>query len=400
MHTDTSAVHLTLPDDAHGAVAVPIYQTSIFAPAEPAGIADGLTRPGGAYVYSRYANPTVRALEKALAELEGGAAALVTASGMGAINAVLLGALRAGDHLVAQRRLYGGTHAVLADLEARFGIAVTYVSGADPEELRSALRPETRLLYLETIANPTGWVSDLPALAAVARPAGVLTVVDNTFATPVLCQPIRYGADVVVHALTKYIGGHSDVTGGAAVFADHDRYHRIWDYTVELGVAADPFAAWLTIRGLKTLPIRMRRQEENAALLAERLAAHPAVEAVRWPGRPDHPSHAVATRLLSGYGAVFTFDLAGGRAAADAFVSRVRLVRHAASLGGVETLVLHPASTSHRQLDAEQLAAAGIGAGTVRISVGIEHPDDLWDDLSGALAAGDGAVAAAPGHYL
>src|SRR2546429_442992 len=241
MHPDTRAAHVTVADDPYGAVAVPLYQTSTFAPPDPADLA----------------------------------------------------------------------------------------GGADPAELRAATRPEPRFLYLETIATPTGWVSDLPALAAVARDAGVVTVVDNTFATPVLCQPIRYGADVVVHSATKYLGGHSDVVLGAAVFADRERYLGVWKQAVGLGVAAAPFAAWLGIRGVKTLPLRMRRQCDNAAYLAPRLAAHPAVDAVHWPGLPDHPSHPVAGRLLSGYGATFSVDLAGGRPAADRLVQPPPAVRPA-----------------------------------------------------------------------
>ncbi|MEJ3746885.1 aminotransferase class I/II-fold pyridoxal phosphate-dependent enzyme [Actinomycetes bacterium KLBMP 9797] len=386
MRPDTRAVHVTAPPIAGSSpLSVPIYQTSAFVFDDLDVFATGMTRPDAAYVYTRFANPTVRALEEAVADLEGGAAAIATSSGMGAINAYLHATLRAGDHVVAQRQLYGGTYAVLRELTERYGIAVSYVSGHDADEVRAAIGPRSRLLYLETIANPTGHVSDLPALAAVAREAGLRTVVDNTFASPMLCQPIRHGADVVIHSATKYLGGHSDVTGGIAVFADEAHYREVWGHTVEFGVTADPFAAWLTIRGLHTLPLRMRRHGDNAAILARRLAAHPAVDAVHWAGLPAHPSHEVASRLLSGYGATFCFDLAGGNAAGRAFAEKVRLVRLAPSLGGTETLVLHPASTSHRQLSADELSAAGIGAGTIRISVGIEDADDLWDDLNQAL---------------
>ncbi|MEU4236992.1 aminotransferase class I/II-fold pyridoxal phosphate-dependent enzyme [Actinoplanes sp. NPDC026619] len=388
MHPETRVVHVVAPVPAAAGsrpMAVPLYQTSSFAFDDPAVLADSMTRPDGAFVYSRMTNPTVRALEETVAALENGAAALATSSGMGAINLLLHGLLRSGDHVVAQRSLYGGTYATLQDLSVRYGIGVTYISGHDAEELRAAIRPTTRVLYLETISNPTGHVSDLPALAPIARAAGVLTVVDNTFATPLLGRPIEQGADIVVHSATKYLGGHSDVTGGLAVFADEDRYREMWEHAVEFGAAADPFAAWLTLRGMQTLPLRMRRHEENAAVVAGFLNDHPAVAAVRWTGLADHPSHAVASRFLSGFGATFCFDLAGGYDAAVAFSTKIGLISLAPSLGGTGTVLMHPASTSHRQLDEDELAAAGIGTGMIRIAVGIEHPDDLLADLGQAL---------------
>ena len=228
-------------------------------------------------------------------------------------------------------------------------------------------------------------VGDLPAFLAAGKQAGLVTVVDNTFATPILCRPLDHGADVVLHSATKYLGGHSDVTGGVLVFAEEERYRRAWLHTMELGAAADPFAAWLIIRGIQTLPLRMERHCANAGQLAERLAAHPAVTSVRWPGRADHPDHAVARKFLAGFGGMLAFDLAGGREAGRSFAKGIRLARLAASLGGVETTLMHPASTSHRQLDADALAAAGIGEGTIRVSVGIEDAGDLWADLSQAL---------------
>ncbi|MFI9007825.1 trans-sulfuration enzyme family protein [Actinosynnema sp. NPDC053489] len=384
MKPDTRVVHTPAPVPTSTPLSVPLYQTSGFAFDDPDAFADGMTRPDGAFVYTRFGNPTVRALEDAVAALEGGTAALATSSGMGAINAVLLAALGAGDHVIAQRALYGGTLALLRDLAQRWGVEVTYVGGHDPEEVRAALRPRTRVLYLETIANPTGHVSDLPAVSAAAGD-DVLVVVDNTFASPLLCRPVEHGADVVVHSTTKYLGGHSDVTGGVAVFADDARYRETWRHSVELGVTPDPFAAWLTVRGLRTLALRVRRHEENAAVLARRLADHPAVRVVHWPGLDTHPSHAVAARLLGGFGSTFSFDLADAEAG-RAFVTGLDLVRLAPSLGGTETLVLHPAATSHRQLDDAQLAAAGITGGTIRLSVGIEDADDLWEDIAGALA--------------
>ncbi|MFE6866395.1 trans-sulfuration enzyme family protein [Kitasatospora sp. NPDC057692] len=365
----------------------PLHQGHVFAFPDSDALADAFGGPDKAFLYSRHGNPTVRSLERAVADLEGGSGALAASSGMGAITTVLLALLRSGDHVIAQRRLYGGTFATLADLVERWGVEVTHVSGDDPEEVRAALRPTTRLLHLETVSNPTARVTDLPALIGAAREAGVLSVVDNTFTTPLLCRPIEHGADIVIHSATKYLGGHSDVLAGLAVFADPEVHHRVWHHGVEQGAALDPFAAWLTLRGMQTLGLRMRRHNESALDLAGRLAAHPAVAAVHHPGLPGHPDHERARRLLpDGQGGVFAFDLAGGREAARAFVGAVRLASLAPSLGGVHTLVLHPASTSHRQLSDEELTAAGIGPGTVRLSVGIEHPEDLWADLEQALA--------------
>ncbi|MFE6051275.1 trans-sulfuration enzyme family protein [Kitasatospora sp. NPDC056446] len=366
---------------------VPLHQGHLFAFETADALVQAHEGPDGAFFYNRYGNPTVRSLEGAVADLEGGTGALATASGMGAITTVLLALLRTGDHVVAQRSLYGGTFALLADLAERRGVTVTLVGGDDPAEVEAALRPETRVLYLETVSNPTTRVTDLPGLIGVAKRAGVPSVVDNTFATPLLCRPIEHGADIVVHSATKYLGGHSDVLAGIAVFADPDLHRRVWQQSLELGATVDPFAAWLTLRGMQTLALRVRRHCDTALDLAGRLSGHPAVAAVHYPGLPAHPDHELARRLLpDGHGGVLAFDLAGGREAARAFTESVRLASLAPSLGGVHSLVLHPASTSHRQLSDEELAAAGVGAGLVRMSVGIEHPEDIWADVEQALA--------------
>ncbi|MGW7052638.1 trans-sulfuration enzyme family protein [Streptomyces sp. NPDC054887] len=366
-------------------VGVPLHQGHVFAFDTADAMADAFHEPD-TFLYSRLGNPTVRSLEDAVARLEHGTAAHSFASGMGAINGVLLAMLSSGDHVIAQSCLYGGTYAVLGDLAERWGVEVTYVSGTDPEEVRRAVRPTTRLLYLETIANPTTRVADLPALIAEASEHGVPTVVDNTFASPLLCRPLELGADVVVHSATKYLAGHADVLGGVAVFRDAELYGRIRHYAVEQGASTDPFAAWLTLRGMQTLALRMERQCANALELAGRLAAHPAVSAARHPGLESHPDHAIARRVLSGGGGgVVSFDLAAGREAGRTFIEAVRLASLSPSLGDVKTFVMHPASTSHRQLDAQALETAGIGPGTVRLSVGIEHVEDLWADLEQAL---------------
>ncbi|GAA4234750.1 methionine-gamma-lyase [Streptosporangium album] len=387
LRPETRTVHLPQPQlDGSRPIAVPLYQTSGFVFDDPAVFADGMGRPDGAFVYGRLSNPTVRSLEEAVAGLEGGVGAVATGSGMGAINSVLLGLLKPGDHLIAQKPLYGGTATMINDLAGRFQIAVSYVPEDDPAALRAAVRPQTRLVYLETIANPVTQVADLPGMCAAAREAGLVSVVDNTFASPILCRPLEHGADVVVHSTTKYLSGHTDVLGGIAVFASDELYRKVWHFAVELGATADPFAAWLTLRGIQTLPLRMERHCFNTRELAIRLDNHPAVSAVHWPGLPSHPSHELATKLLPDFGGVFSFDLVGGREAGERFMSSVRLALLAPSLGGVETLILHPATTSHRSLTAEELARHGIGEGTVRVAVGIEHIEDLWADFAQALS--------------
>ncbi|MGC5011215.1 trans-sulfuration enzyme family protein [Streptosporangium sp. DT93] len=384
---ETRTVHLPQPPlNGSRPITVPLYQTSGFAFDDPAVFADGMGRPDGAYVYGRMSNPTVRSLEEAVSGLEGGVGAVATGSGMGAINAVLFGLLAPGDHLIAQKPLYGGTAAMINDMAGRFGIAVTYVAEDDPAELRAAVRPETKLVYLETIANPVTQVADLPGMCAVAREAGLISVVDNTFASPILCRPIEHGADIVVHSTTKYLSGHTDVLGGIAVFASDELYRKVWAFAGKLGSTPDPFAAWLTLRGMQTLALRMERHCFNTRELATRLDAHPAVSTVYWPGLPSHSSYELAAKLLPDFGGVFSFDLVGGREAGERFMSAVRLALLAPSLGGVETLILHPATTSHRTLTAEELARHGIGEGTVRVAVGIEHIEDLWADIEQALS--------------
>ena len=384
----TRAVHPPVPQDFPGRpVSVPIYQTSVFAHDNIKELTDSLNDPRGGFAYSRNANPTVRALEQAVAGLEGGVAGVATSSGMGAI-AVALGAhLRTGAHLVVQRSIYGGTMALLQDLIGRWGVRISEVDGADPAAVAAAFTDDTAVLYLETISNPMTGVADIAGAAALARAAGVITVVDNTFATPLLCRPLELGADVVVHSATKYLGGHSDVTGGVAVYGEEQRFRAGWAHAVTTGVTPDPFAAWLVLRGLQTLPLRIRAACANATELASRLAAHPGVAAVHHPSRPEHPQHALAAGMLAAPGAMLSFDLAGGRHAAARFAESVRLLTQAPSLGGVETLVMHPASASHRAYSDDALAAAGISQGTVRISTGVEDVDDLWADIEQALAA-------------
>jgi cystathionine beta-lyase/cystathionine gamma-synthase len=296
--------------------------------------------------------------------------------------------LSRGTHVVVTDDSYRRTRQFLNQTLPRYGVEVSTVPAGDYEALEDAIRPTTRVLISESPTNPYNRILDLERFADIGRRHRVKTVIDATFATPYNQRPIEWGVDVVIHSATKYLGGHDDVTLGLVISAREQAHRALWKHTVDLGFAADPFAAWLTLRGLKTLPLRMDRHCANAAHLARKLAAHPAVTRVHWPGLPDHPDHDTARRLLAGFGGMVAFDLAGGREAGLAFVTGLRLAALAPSLGGAETLVLHPASTSHRQMDAATLRASGIGEGTVRVSVGLEHPDDLWADFEQALAAG------------
>jgi cystathionine beta-lyase/cystathionine gamma-synthase len=382
----TRAIHAgRLPLPAERPLATPIWQTSAFVFDDAEHYADTLRQPRQGYVYSRYENPTTAALEATVADLEGAAEGLATASGMGAIATVLLSLAGTGDHVVAQRELYGGSHSLLAHTAPRFGIEVGFVDAGDPDAVRAALRPATRAIYAETIANPTMTVADLPALAGAGAAAGIPLVVDNTVASPYLCRPLEHGADIVVHSATKYLGGHSDVVGGLALFADPERHAAAWRTMIELGASPDPFAAWLVLRGVKTLPLRMRAHGANARRLAELLDAHPKVARVYWPGLPGHPTARLAAELLDGDPGLLSFDLEGGRAAGRRFIEATRVAKLAASLGSVETLVSHPASTTHRQFAPDALAAAGIGEGMVRVSVGLEDGADLAEDFTRAL---------------
>jgi cystathionine beta-lyase/cystathionine gamma-synthase len=382
----TRAIHAgRLPMPAEPPLAAPIWQTSTFVFDDAEHYAHTLHQPREGYVYTRYENPTTAALEATVANLEGAAEGLATASGMGAIATVLLSLAGTGGHVVAQRDLYGGTYSLLAHTAPRFGIEVSFVDAGDPDAVRAAVGPTTRAIYAETVANPTMNVADLPALAGAAGEAGLPLVVDNTVASPYLCRPIEHGAAVVVHSATKYLGGHSDVVGGLALFADPERHDAAWRTMIELGASPDPFAAWLVLRGVKTLALRMRAHGANARRLADLLDAHPKVARVHWPGLPSHPTAQLAAKLLDGDPGMLSFDLEGGRAAGRRFIEATRVAKLAASLGSTETLVSHPASTTHRQLSPEALAAAGIGEGMVRVSVGLEDADDLADDFTRAL---------------
>ncbi len=372
---------------------LPVYRSSTFRFRTSQDYADVLGDRRAGYTYSRIDNPTADTFAAAVASLEGhGAATAVTgqpfSSGMAAISSVLLALCSAGSHVVAPAAVYGGTYSLLTRVLARFGVDTTFVDQTDLDAVRAALRPRTALVYAETIANPTTTVADLPSLAALASGAGVPLVVDNTFASPAVCRPLVHGASVVVHSATKFIGGHSDVTGGVAV-GPPELMARVRSVRIDTGGALSPDDAFLLHRGLATLPVRVERESANALTVARALQGHRRVARVEYPGLASHPQHELAARLFdqARYGAVVTVTPRGGRGAGMAFCDALRLASVATSLGGVHTVVSHVASTTHRQFDDAALAAAGIDPAAVRISVGLEDAEDLVADMSQALDA-------------
>lgn len=364
-------------DPATGAVMPPIHTSVTFAQ-EAVGVHRG-------YVYSRAGNPTRDALERCLAALEGGSRALAFASGMAA-TATALDLLDAGAHLIAPYDGYGGTFRLLSEVRPRSAaLKVSFVDCADLGAIESAIRPETRMLWLETPTNPLLRIQDLAGAAAIARRHGILTVVDNTFATPVFQRPLEHGCDIVMHSATKYLGGHSDVLGGLLVTADADLGKRLQALRSMAGGVAGPFDSYLILRGIKTLALRMERHAANAQAIAERLRTHPRVARVYYPGLPEHPGHALALRQMDGFGGMVSFDVRGDAEAAQAFLGRLEVFTLAESLGGVESLAGYPATMSHSAMPAAARHSAGIGDSLVRLSIGIEDVADLIADLEAAL---------------
>jgi cystathionine beta-lyase/cystathionine gamma-synthase len=367
-------------------VSTPIYQTATYAFEDPEALAD-LIRQGkdAGFVYSRWHNPTRAALEEIVSDLEGGERAVSFSSGMAAISTVLGALVRAGDHAVASPVLYGGTFAVMNRILPRWGIEVTLAKSHRTEDMLAAVRSETKVVYTETIGNPRMPVADLEALGGASRERGVQLVVDNTFASPYLCNPLALGASIVVHSTTKYIGGHSDLTGGIAV-GDRDTMREVRELSIDLGGVAGPLDAWLALRGLQTLALRMERHCGNAEALAQLLQSHEKVAEVWYPGLPSHPDHDVAARILPrGFSGMLAFELAGGLEAGRRFQEAVEVAVVGASLGSTHTLVVHPSTVTHTQMTPGEREAQGITDGLVRVSAGIEDPEDLLEDFDRAL---------------
>ncbi len=382
---ETLAVHAGIGDHEFHPVIPPIYQTSTFT-FESA--AHGAALFGGqqsGYIYTRMGNPTVEALEKCLAALEGGHKALACGSGMAAIHTCLMGLLAAGDHVVCSDAVYGPTCTLIGDFLARFGVESTFVDTSDLDATRAAMRDNTKVVYVETPGNPTLVITDIAAVAGIAHEHGATLVVDNTFMGPAMQQPLTLGADIVVHSLTKSLNGHADVIGGAIIVADEPTYLTMRKTLNQLGGVLCPLEAFLVHRGVKTLALRVRAQSDNALKIARFLASHPAVAWVRYPGLPDHPQQELAKRQMSGGGALITFELRGGISAGRHLLNGVRLCALAVSLGGIETLIQHPASMTHASMGSEARRRAHITDGLVRLSVGIENADDIIADLTQAL---------------
>ncbi|TMH33961.1 MAG: O-acetylhomoserine aminocarboxypropyltransferase/cysteine synthase [Betaproteobacteria bacterium] len=418
---DTLCLHAgQIPDTATGSRALPIYQTTsfVFDSADHAASLFNLQTFGN--VYSRISNPTVAALEERVAALEGGRAALAAATGMAAQMTALLTLAQNGDHIVAARTLYGGTFSQFAVTFAQFGIEASFVDSADPENFRRALKPNTKALYAETIGNPQLNVLDIEAVAAIARDAGVPLVIDNTLASPYLCRPIEYGADIVIHSATKYLGGHGTTMGGVIVESGRfdwgngkfpqmtspsRGYHGVifhetfgdFGFTMKarmetmrtLGATLSPFSAFLLLQGIETLHLRMPRHCESALAVARHLAEHPLVDWVSYPLLAGHADESLARRYLSrGAGGILTFGVKGGAAAGVRFIEGVQFLSHLANVGDAKTLVIHPASTTHRQLDEDEQRAAGVLPEMVRLSIGLETLDDILWDIDQALERG------------
>jgi cystathionine beta-lyase/cystathionine gamma-synthase len=374
----TRAVHVAQePDPVTGAVITPIYQTSTYAQ-EDIGVHRG-------YEYSRTDNPTRSVLQQVIASLENGRYGLAFASGMAA-ELTITQLLRSGDHIVAGDDLYGGTYRLFSRVLEQYGVTFSSVDTTNVDAVRDAMRPETRMVWIETPTNPLLKIVDIAAIAEVAHAAGTLLVVDNTFATPYLQQPLTLGADIVVHSATKYLGGHSDLVMGALVTSNQEVYETLKFHQNASGAVPGPFDSWLLLRGLKTLELRMQRHSDNALAVARYLEGKPGVRLVLYPGLPSHLQHALAARQMrNGFGGIVTIDLEGGEEAARAFLRRTRLFITAESLGGVESLADHPAIMTHASVPLHLREAAGISGGLIRLSVGIENEADLLADLAGAL---------------
>ncbi len=386
LHPETRAIRAGRADN-ETALAPILWATTTFVTPTVAEGRRMATTTGANRFYTRYGNPTVRGFEEAIAELENAEDARAFASGMGAITGVVLGLCSKGDHIVAQKQLYAGTQLLLQGACARFGIDVTFVDGFTPGAFAEAVRPgKTQLVFVETPANPRLGIVDLDEVCAIRGP---MKIVDSTFATPLGQRPLDHGADLVIHSATKAIAGHNDATLGV-VAGNSELLAWLWQFAVLQGANASPFDAMNGLRGLRTLGVRLRQQSESAQRLAEMLEGHPAVSAVSYPGLTSHPQHELATRQMRTYGGLLAFDLAGGLEAGRRFVEATKVAQLATSLGGPETLVTHPASTTHVGLLPEELEESGILPGTVRVSLGLEHADDIIDDFAQALAVAQG----------
>ncbi|HVP27091.1 MAG TPA: PLP-dependent aspartate aminotransferase family protein [Candidatus Bathyarchaeia archaeon] len=381
----TKAVHAGQhPDPSTGSIAVPIYETStfVFENAEQGAARFAGTASG--YIYTRLGNPTIRALEKNIAELENGEDARACASGMAAIHMAVTSVAKKGDHVISTDCLYGGTQKLFSDILPKFGIEFSFVDTSIVGNIEASIKENTKLIFIETPSNPTLKLTDLQATAKIAKEHGIKTAADNTFMSPYFQRPIEFGIDASIHSLTKYLNGHSDVVGGIIV-ANNTFIKTLDPLLKNTGATLGPFEAWLTLRGTKTLPLRMERHNENAMKVAQFLEKHPKVQRVYYPGLESHPQHELAKKQMSGFGGMISFDLKGGLEAGRKLMNSVKLCSLAVSLGAVETLIQHPASMTHAVVPKEERLKSGITDSLVRLSVGIEDVEDIIDDLEQAM---------------
>jgi len=382
---NTKLVHLGELEDSMGSVTVPIFQTSTFSFKNAQHGADCFSGKDDGYIYTRLGNPTINALEETIAELENGFGGIATSSGMGAVNSIYLALLGQGAHLVSTASVYGPSRNVSEKHYSRFGVEATFVDTSDPDKVKQSIKSNTRMILVETPSNPTMQITDIRKIAEIAHKYGIPLVVDNTFSSRYLQNPLDLGADVVFHSITKFINGHADVVGGVIVAKEENLYKQIRDMMVNFGCNMDPHQAYLVHRGVKTLSIRIEKAQENAAKIAQWLEEHPLVKWVKYPGLKSHPQHELAKKQMRGFGTMISFELIGGLDAGKVLMDNVELAILAVSLGGIETLIQHPASMTHSGINKEEKLKAGITDGLVRLSIGIENVEDLIDDLSQAL---------------
>ena len=371
--------------DCFGSAVTPIFQTSTFRFKDAEHGARCFSGEEKGYIYTRIGNPSITELEDAVAALEGGFGSVAVSSGMAAVNTVYLTFLSQGKHLVAHNSLYGPSRGVMETIYPRFGVESTFVDATDVDNVKNAIRPNTALIYLETPANPTMGIMDIEKICKIAHEHNIPVCVDNTFCSPYLQQPLAYGADVVLHSMTKFINGHADIVGGIVIAKEKETYTKLRNIMVNMGFNMDPHQAWLTRRGLKTLALRIEKAQENARKVAEYLENHPKVDWVLYPGLKSHPQYELAQRQMRGPGSMITFSLKGGIEAGRRMMNNVHLALLAVSLGGIETLIQHPASMTHSKLSKEARESAGITDGLIRLSVGIEEVEDIIADLAHAL---------------
>lgn len=382
---NTKLIHAGAFEDEFGSATVPIYQTSTFRFKSAQHGADCFAGKSDGYIYTRIGNPTTRALEKNIAELENGYDGIATSSGMGAVSTIYMALLGAGAHIVSSDAVYGPARGILEQDFSRFNVEATFVNTANVENIRKAIKPNTKVLYIETPANPTMELTDIEECSKIAKEHNLILVVDNTFSSPYLQKPLDLGADVVFHSITKFINGHADIVGGVIVAKDAELYKKIRHSMVYLGCNMDPTQSFMVIRGVKTLAVRIERAQENAMKVAKFLEAHPKVEWIKYPGLESHPQHELAKKQMKGFSSLMSFGLKGGFDAGRKLMDNVHLAILAVSLGGVETLIQHPASMTHSAVSKENKIAAGITDDLVRLSIGIEDVDDIISDLKNGL---------------